>query len=151
LQAAGGQPEQLIAQLAREAPLLADRFGGAIATGEWTSVARIPYGWRARRGQHGVFRLGDQAAVIASLAGDGIAIALDSAIRAAHYYLRDGANASLGFQSDFAARARRPIVIANLLKYWGETPWITGALAGLFTRAPGLLRHAAAMTRIGAD
>jgi hypothetical protein len=38
-----------------------------------------------------------------------------------------------------------------MLKHWGEIPWIAGPLTGLFARTPGLLRHAAAMTRIGAD
>lgn len=151
LREAGGQPEQLIAALAREAPILADRFGAATSAGPWSTVARIPYGWRARRGRHGIFRLGDQAAVIASLAGDGIAIALDSAIRAAHAFLHDGPQAGPSFQSDFAARARRPVGVANMLKHWGETPWIAGPMIGLFRHAPGLIRHAAATTRIGVD
>jgi flavin-dependent dehydrogenase len=151
LRGAGGRPEQLIAALAHEAPLLADRFGAANISGEWSTVARVPYGWRARHGRHGIFRLGDQGAVIASLAGDGIAIALDSAIAAAHAFLRDGALAAPGFQAGFARRARRPVALAGLLKQMGETPWIAGPLVGLFGHAPGLVRHAAAMTRIGED
>ena len=140
--------EQVIAALSSEAPLLADRFGAASATGDWSSVARVPYGWRARRGQHGLFRLGDQAAVIASLAGDGIAIALQSAVRAAHAFLRDGPEGAIDFQSEFATRARRPVALAGMLKHWGGTPWIAAPLIGLFGHAPGLLRQAAAMTRI---
>jgi flavin-dependent dehydrogenase len=151
LQAAGGQPEQLIAALAREAPMLADRFGAASAAGPWSTVARIPYGWRAQHGRQGIFRLGDQAAVIASLAGDGIAIALDSAIRATHAFLHDGPHAALSFQTGFAVHVRRPVAVANILKHWGETPWIAGPMISVFRHAPGLLRHAAAMTRIGTD
>jgi len=149
LRAAGRRPEQLIAALAHEAPLLAERFGAAGGTGDWSSVARVPYGWRVRCGRHGIFRLGDQAAVIASLAGDGIAIALDSALRAAHAFLGDGARAAPSFQADFAQRARRPVALAGMLKHWGETPWIAGPLIGLFGHAPGLVKRAAAMTRIG--
>ena len=150
LKAASGQPARLIEDLAREAPLLAERFGGAAAACAWSSIARVPYGWRAQRGESGLFRLGDQSAVIASLAGDGIAIALASAVRAAHCFLQGGADAAVRFQTGFAHHARRPVHLANLLRHWGETPWIARPLMGLFARAPGLLRHAAAATRIGA-
>ncbi|MET0374526.1 MAG: FAD-dependent monooxygenase, partial [Rhizorhabdus sp.] len=98
LKAADGQPARLIDHLAREAPHLADRFGAATAGSAWSSVARIPYGWRAKRGEPGLFRLGDQSAVIASLAGDGIAIALASATRAAHCFLQGGGDAATSFQ-----------------------------------------------------
>ena len=151
LREAGGQPAQLIAALAREAPVLADRFSAARSAGEWSTVARVPYGWRLRNGQYGLFRLGDQAAVIASLAGDGIAIALHSAIRASHCFLRGGAEAALAYQSGFASRARRPIAVAGMLRHCGETPWIAGPILSLFRHTPGLLRKAAAVTRIGAD
>jgi flavin-dependent dehydrogenase len=149
LKAADGQPARLIADLAREAPLLGERFAEAAAAGAWSSVARVPYGWRARRGEPGLFRLGDQSAVIASLAGDGIAIALSSATRAAHCYLQGGADAALAYQADFARHARRPVRLAHLLKHIGETPWLAGPLTGLFAHAPGLIRQAATMTRIG--
>lgn len=149
LRAADGQPDQLIAMLAHEAPLLADRFGAASGTGAWSTVARVPYGWRAETGEHGIFRLGDQAAVIASLAGDGIAIALDSAACAADLFLRHGADAALAFQPAFARRARRPVALAGLLRLMGETPGLAGPLIGLFGHVPGLVRRAAAMTRIG--
>jgi flavin-dependent dehydrogenase len=149
--AADGQPARLIEHLAREAPLLADRFAAAEDSGAWSSIARIPYGWRATRAEPGLFRIGDQAGVIASLAGDGIAIALSSAVQAAHAFLRDGPGAAPAFQSGFARRARRPIGLAGLLRRGAETPWITGPLAGLLGRAPGLIRQAAAMTRIGAE
>lgn len=150
LKAVDGQPERLIESLGREAPLLAERFAAASGIGSWASVARVPYGWRAPRGEAGLFRLGDQAAVIASLAGDGIAIALASAIRAAHAFLHDGAEGALGFQSDFAQRTRRPIGLANLLRHWGETPWIAHPLIALLGHTPGLMRYAATTTRIGA-
>lgn len=149
LKAADGQPEALIAALAREAPILADRFGAATAYGAWSSIARVPYGWRAQHGEPGLFRIGDQSAVIASLAGDGIAIALTSAVRAAKGYLNGGAAAAIRFQPAFADHARRPVVLANRLRHCAETPWIAGPLIGLLRRVPALMRHAAAMTRIG--
>lgn len=150
LKAADGRPERLIEALRREAPLLAERFESASGHGTWSSVARVPYGWRAGDTGPGLFRLGDQAAVIASLAGDGIAVALSSAIRAAHAFLHDGAEGAPAFQAAFARRTRRPIGLANLLRHWGETPWISGPLVTLLGRTPGLMRQAAAMTRVGA-
>lgn len=149
LKAAHGQPAGLIEDLAQEAPRLAERFAAATAASAWSSVARVPYGWRARQGEHGLFRVGDQCAVIPSLAGDGIAIALASATRAAGCYLQGGAEAAMTFQPGFAAEARRPIGFANLLMHLGGTPWIAGPLMTLFAGAPGLIRYAAAMTRIG--
>ena len=151
LMAAGGQPDRLIASLAREAPLLAARFAAARGVGPWSSVARVPYGWRATDTSPGLFRLGDQAAVIASLAGDGIAIALASALAATHAFLQGGADAAPAFQADIARRTRRPIGLANLLRHGGETPWIAGPLLRIIGHAPGLMRHAAVMTRMGAD
>lgn len=150
LKAAGGQPARLIGALSREAPLLAERFAMARSGGPWSSVARVPYGWRARRGEPGLFRLGDQSAVIASLAGDGIAIALASAAEAARNFLDGGAYAAPAYQTEFARRARRPVGLANLLKRVSETPWMAEPLIGLFAQMPGLVRRAAALTRIGA-
>ena len=149
LKAAGGQPARLIETLAREAPLLAERFAMARGSGPWSSVARVPYGWRARQGEPGLFRLGDQAAVIASLAGDGIAIALASASRAAGRFLDSGTNAGPAFQAEFARQARRPVGLANLLKQAGETPWMAGPMIALLAQMPGLIQRAAALTRIG--
>jgi len=148
LRAAGGLPERLIADLAAEAPLLADRYGAALSAGHWSTVARLPYGWRAPDSGHGIFRIGDQAVVIASLAGDGIAIALDSACRTAKAYLSGGGDAATAFQPAFSRHARRPVLCASLLKQLGETPWIARPLIGLFRHAPSLLSRAAAMTRI---
>ena len=150
LRRAGGDPAVLIAELSRENPLFGERIAAARATGDWLSIARIPYGWRARRTRPGLFRLGDQAAVIASLAGDGIAIALSSAVRAAESFLRGGSEGALAFQTDFARHVERPVVCASVLKSIGERPWIAGPLAGLLVQMPDLLRRMARMTRIKA-
>jgi flavin-dependent dehydrogenase len=50
------------------------------------TVATIPYGYVCRRAD-GLWRLGDQAAVIPSFSGDGMSIALHSAELAAATYL----------------------------------------------------------------
>src|SRR3546814_8830196 len=79
LAAAKGSPAILFAQLADENPALGERLSALPATQHVDAIGRVPYGWRATGTQPGVFRLGDQAGVIPSLAGEGIGIALDSA------------------------------------------------------------------------
>jgi flavin-dependent dehydrogenase len=128
-----------------EAPLLAERIGGALP-GSWEAIAGVPYGWRAREGAPGMFRIGDQAAVIASLAGDGIAVALASGAAAAHACLHgDGAEA---YQRAFAKRARRPIAIAETLRHMAEARRRRGLMMRL-AKVPGLAKAAARLTRIG--
>src|SRR3546814_3909256 len=79
LAAAKGSPAILFAQLADENPALGERLSALTATQHVDAIGRVPYGWRATGTQPGVFRLGDQAGVIPSLAGEGIGIALASA------------------------------------------------------------------------
>jgi flavin-dependent dehydrogenase len=141
---AGGR-EALLARLLREAPLLAERMGGKIPA-DWEAIAGVPYGWRAREGAPGLFRIGDQAAVIASLAGDGIAVALASAAAAAHACLQgDGAPT---YQRAFAARAKGPIAIAETLRHMAEAPVRRRLMLGM-AGVPGLAKLAARITRVG--
>jgi flavin-dependent dehydrogenase len=98
----------------------------------------------------GRFRVGDQAAVIASLAGDGIAIALTSGRAAAHAWLAGGPAAAPAFQRDFAQRAARPIGAAETLRYASERPGLARPLLALLGGLPGSLGIAARLTRIGA-
>jgi flavin-dependent dehydrogenase len=143
----GGTAEALIATLS-DAPLLAERFGAATGHTPWQAVAAVPYGWRAAETPTGIFRLGDQAAVIASLAGDGVAIALASGAMAARHYLADGAGGAPGYQRAFAATARRPLQVAGTLRRIGESA-AGPALLGAFGRIPGLPALFARLTRIG--
>lgn len=138
--------EAFLAALLREAPLLAERLGGRIPA-DWEAIAGVPYGWRAREAVPGLFRLGDQAAVIASLAGDGIAIALTSGAAAAHACLHDD-DGAVAYQRAFAARAKRPIAIAETLRHMAEAPLRRKVMLGL-AGVPGLAKLAARMTRIG--
>lgn len=138
--------EAFLTELLREAPLLAARLGGAIPP-EWEAIAGVPYGWRARATEPGLFRVGDQAAVIASLAGDGIAVALASGAAAAHACLHDDDGAVV-YQRAFAARAKRPIAIAETLRHMAEAPVRRRLMLGM-AGVPGLAKLAARMTRIG--
>jgi flavin-dependent dehydrogenase len=148
LKAAGSDPEQLIAGIGTEAPLLAERLGTGSERGSWSSVARIPYGWRARSSSAGIFRLGDQAAVIASLAGDGIAIALASGGAAGDALLRSGPDAAIGYQRAFARRAARPLGIASALRKISENPLFSGPLLAMLGLQPKAIALAASLTRI---
>ncbi|MEA3014638.1 MAG: hypothetical protein QOD42_3183 [Sphingomonadales bacterium] len=137
--------DAFLAALMKEAPLLAERIGGRIPAA-WEAIAGVPYGWRARATAPGLFRVGDQAAVIASLAGDGIAVALASGMAAAQACLQgDGAEA---YQRDFAKRAKRPIGIAETLRHMAEAPLRRRLMLGL-AGVPGLAKAAARLTRIG--
>lgn len=137
----------LIADLAREAPRLAERFGSAAAIAPWQAIAAVPYGWRARTTVPGLFRIGDQSAVIASLAGDGVAIALRSGQDAAAAWLRDGADGAIRFQHRFAAEARRPLRVAGTLRRIAETG-MAPSLVRLLARMPGAMRLLARSVRI---
>lgn len=144
--AAAGSPEAVLAEVAAEAPLLADRISGSIA-GEWDAIAGVPYGWRARSTDAGCFRIGDQAAVIASLAGDGIAVALTSGQAAAGAYLAGGAAAAQDYQRAFARRAKAPLAIADLCRRAVERR-SSRNLVMMLARIPGLAAAAARLTRI---
>lgn len=138
--------EALVAALLRESPALAARIGGQAL--DWEAIAGVPYGWRARTTAPGVFRLGDQAAVIGSVAGDGVAIALASGIAAAQACLHGDGLGARAYQKDFARRAARPIRAAELLRHMVEHPGERGLMMKL-ARVGGLARLWARLMRIG--
>jgi flavin-dependent dehydrogenase len=146
--AEAGDPEQLLIALGSENPALGERLawrsGGAI-----DAVANVPYGWRARRGAPGLFRLGDQAGVIPSLAGEGMGIAIASGIRAAQAYLHhDTAGAEL-YQTILARDLARPIHIAMLVRDAAESPRVAPWLVRAGATLPGMIDIVARLTRIG--
>jgi flavin-dependent dehydrogenase len=130
-------------------PRLGERIASAAGQGAWSTIAGVPYGWHTADTAPGLFRLGDQAAVIASLAGDGVAIALASGSMAASAWLRDGAGGAEAYQQRFAARARRPLAVASGLRAIAERPDLGAPMLGLLAIVPGLARIAARLTRIG--
>ena len=144
LREAGGI-DGLLARLAREAPRLGERIAQADGA-EWISNSNVPYGWRARGSAANLYRVGDQAAVIASLAGDGIAMALTSGIAAAEAFL--GGDSGNLFQQRWAARSARPLRVAESLRWAAETAGPRRAAMGLLGAAPGLAALAARLTRI---
>lgn len=145
LRSAGGI-EPLIQELASELPALEARLCEGEVLG-WSAVAGVPYGWRARDTEEGIFRIGDQGAVIASLAGDGIAMALESGL-ALGRAIRRGESAPM-FQRGWHRRAARPLAVAELLRHAAERPAPRTALMGVLGFFPALAPLAARLTRIG--
>lgn len=144
---ATGSVAALLDALLRQTPMLADRLQGHTPQ-HFDAVAGIPYGWRAQAGQAGIFRLGDQAAVIASLAGDGIAIALTSGASAARAMIEGGPEAAIDWQRAFSRRCRQPLWIADALRHGAAFPTTRGLFMQLLRLVPGLATQAATMTRI---
>jgi flavin-dependent dehydrogenase len=146
--AAAGSPAALLGALGRDHPALGERLawwpGGAV-----DAVANVPYGWRQHSGAPGLFRLGDQAGVIPSLAGEGIGIAIASGVRAARAYLDGGASAAPAYQRALARDLARPMAIASLVRRAAEAPVIAPGLIGLARLAPGLIQVIARLTRLG--
>jgi len=145
LREAGGVPDLLLAALAGEAPALAERLAYRIGAAD--AISNVPYGWQAAVGVPGLFRLGDQAAVIPSLAGEGMGIAVASGASAARAWLRAGPAAAPDWQRDFAAAARGPVARAGRLRDAAETA--LGRRLLLWAVRLGGLGMAARLTRLG--
>ena len=146
--AAGQSWPGLLATLEREDTHLARRLDGANA--QWDrplSIFRVPYGFvHGGEGPDAVFRLGDQAAVIPSFCGDGMAIALHSARLAAGCVLAgQGANA---YHHAMRRDAGPPVRLAYRLYRMTRSPAIRSAVVGAARVWPALLRGVARRTRV---
>ncbi|EZP49227.1 NAD(P)/FAD-dependent oxidoreductase [Sphingomonas sp. RIT328] len=142
---AAGSPAELLALLAQQSPRLGDRLAGRDPAGPIDAIANVPYGWRQRHGSAGLFRLGDQAGVIPSLAGEGMGIALASGVSAADAYLRGGPAAAAAWQRDFARSLARPMAVAGMVRRLAESPCAAGVLRWL---PPALIQVVAHATRM---
>jgi flavin-dependent dehydrogenase len=140
---AGGIPN-LIRTLSDELPALRERLREGEPVG-WSAISGIPYGWWARGTDPGLYRLGDQGAVIASLAGDGVAIALESGLQAAEM-IEAGSEA---FQHRLGQRAAFPLLVAEGLRWAAERPLPRRLAMSVIAALPALPRLAARLTRIG--
>ncbi|WP_336968135.1 hypothetical protein [Sphingobium aromaticiconvertens] len=144
LAAAEGRPVALFHQLADQSPALAARLASLPADPRIDAIGHVPYGWRARNSWPGLYRLGDQAAVIPSLAGEGTGIAFASAQRAVQRWQAEGREGAIVYQRDFARRAVLPLATAAAVRSLGSHPTLLRALA----RAPGAAALAMRLTRI---
>lgn len=146
---AGGDAERLLRHLGDLHPHLGERLGYMASPVAADAIGSVPYGWRTPETVVGVFRLGDQAAVIPSLAGEGMGIALASGMAAAGAFLRDGPVAAVPYQRDIYRRTRRPLAVAGLLWKGAETRFGATAALPLLRHFPAFAQLAARMTRIG--
>ena len=129
-------------------PLLARRLWGAEPL--WAkplAITAIPYG-HVGAPDDGVWRLGDQAAVIPSFAGDGLGIALHSAHAAAVAWLagQDARTFHAGLKADLGLGVKGSALLSRLL----VQGWAQPLAAGLTRLRPQLLSATAAHTRIPA-
>lgn len=148
LDAAGGDPAALLRVLGdAHAPL-----GERLAHADWAraidAIGHVPYGWRTRETAPGLYKLGDQAGVIPSLAGEGMGLAFASAEGAVAAWRRGGAGAAPAFQHRLAGRMTRPFAIANAIWRAGEIPRTAGVMAGMASLFPPLVRMMSRATRI---
>jgi len=143
---AAGSPAQLLDALGREMPALGEWVALIDPRASIDAIANVPYGWRQRTGADALFRLGDQAGVIPSLAGEGMGIALASGVAAARAYENGGPAAASSWQEDFARRLARPIGIAGIVRHIAESEragWLLPFLR------PTLIQVIANATRLG--
>ncbi len=148
LASAGGDPVRLLERLAARHSALADRIAVAGSDpGLAQAVANVPYGWIAKHPAQGELRVGDQSAVIPSLAGEGIAIALASGT-AAGLAIRDGIDAAR-FQKRLARRAQFPVRVAGAIARVGANPLGAAAIIEAVGLMPALSGLAARMSRMG--
>jgi flavin-dependent dehydrogenase len=146
----GGKWPDLLADLCRECPYLARLLDGATPLlPQPLTIYRVPYGYVHKpRGDapKAMFRLGDQAAVIPSFTGDGMAIALHTARLASTMYLRGASAEDYHSQlaNDVSAQIRRAGALWGLARHQS-----THALFFHLVRLlPKMLSIAAGATRI---
>ena len=145
--AAGGCWEGLVESLAHACPHLATRLAGARPLlARPLAIARLPYGYLAGEdGPPGLFRLGDQAMVVGSLTGDGVAQALASGRLAAQAWLRSASAAEYHRQINDLAKRQMQLATA-LHRACLAGPW-QSLIVRLCRAWPAGLRLAAAATR----
>ena len=141
---------QLCERLTIACPHLRQRLDGAQPLGDRPhAIAGLPYGFlhRHRATDHpALYRLGDQAAVIPSLTGDGVAIAMHSATLATQSVMQ-GQNAG-----QFAAHLHRTLArqmrIAGVVHKAGTAPGLGHLVVWAGRTWPWVMRWVAAMTRV---
>lgn len=148
LDEAGGDPAALLRTLGDALPHLGERLAHADWSRGIDAIGHVPYGWRTGETAPGLFRLGDQAGVIPSLAGEGMGLAVASAAAAVTAWRRGGGAAAPDFQRAFAARMTRPFALADLVWRLGENPRTAGPMTAAASLFPSLVRIASRTTRI---
>lgn len=146
LKRCGGEWTALLAHMLRSSGPLQDRLQDATPTlSKPLAIASIPYGLLPVKSGDGLWRLGDQAAVIPSFSGDGISMALHSALLAAEMYGR-GATAA-EFAQVMRGQLRAQVQLATAISQIMVSLPVAAHIARLWQ---GLLGRIAAQTRVPA-
>lgn len=149
LDAVGSDPAALLRALGDACPQLGERLAFADWSKPVDAIGHVPYGWHTGDTAPGLFRLGDQAGVIPSLAGEGMGLAFASAEAAVAAWRHGGPGAAPSFQRNLSARMTRPFTVANIIWRTGENPYAAGAMTTLASQLPPIVRWAMHATRIG--
>jgi flavin-dependent dehydrogenase len=144
--ALGQQWPRLLDAIRADSPLLDGRLAGGVACMDRPlAIASIPYGY-VRGRSDGLWRLGDQTAVIPSFAGDGMSIALHSAGVAAGCFLDGGSAAD--YQRRMAADIGAAVKFATMLSLLSIHPAGRRMIGWGTAFLPGAMRLVAAATRV---
>jgi len=144
LRQCAGDWTRVLAAMQGASEHLAQRLQGAEALlGKPLALSAIPYGMLRAHAEDGLWRLGDQAAVIPSFSGDGMSIALHSAHLAAAMYL--GGRTAEEFQQHLQREIRPSIAFATTLS---RIMIACPAAAQMVRLWPPLLRQIASQTRV---
>jgi flavin-dependent dehydrogenase len=144
----GGKWPALLRHIAQACPHLARRLEGSRPLWDRPlAIAAIPYGFVQQNGGS-CWRLGDQAAVIPSFAGEGMSIALHSARLAAGCFLRGETAAAFQHRlaGDVSALVGRATLLSRLLVSGAGQGLLLAGLQGL----PSALTATARLTRLPA-
>ncbi|MGB9233907.1 MAG: FAD-dependent oxidoreductase [Terriglobales bacterium] len=145
----GKKWDGLLSAILKKAPPLAERLAGAEPC--WPrplSIFEIPYGFVYRVASEapaGLYRLGDQMAVIPSFSGYGMSIALHTAFLAVECYVRGDADL---YHRDARSDLLPLVRSASLLSTMAEYPWAQRAMLFAFRIRPGLITMIARHNRI---
>jgi len=144
---AGLRWERLLATMQQDCPHLAMRLTDAEPLlDKPITVTHIPYGFIRRSTEHGLYCIGDQAAVIPSFTGDGISIALHTARRAAAAYL--AAEPAPVFQSKLRSAMLPQMCLAEIAADGLSNALARAALPFCLRVWPGAMRVTARLTRV---
>lgn len=136
----------LLQSITDQVPGLRDRLQDA--TPCWTkplAISPIPYGYLGRT-EDGIWRVGDQAAVIPSFTGDGMSIALHSAALASQMFL-DGKTADQ-YAGSLRKQLRTGMKFASILSRLMVTPAGRAFAPILVSLLPGAMSSIASLTRV---
>ena len=146
LRRVGSNWKGLLASLLAHVPHLCVRLEGAeYLLDAPLTASQIPYGHLQEDAEDGLWRVGDQAAVIPSFCGDGMSIALHSGVMAARH-LMEGGRAE-GYQRELRAQLRYRLKLATRLS---QLLVAYPAVAQVTRVMPGLMSQIASLTRIPA-